>query len=93
MMMGLFCLFWMNGNGMRWSVRIDIFPTGCFVVKNAWDMLPEKERVDASAVVIGCGPVGLCVSPFIIHTWKGSVPYMEVSPERRMLIDRGLVLS
>lgn len=42
--------------------RLDIFPTGCFVVKNAWDMLGEVERQDATALVIGCGPVGLCVS-------------------------------
>jgi len=40
----------------------DIFPTGCFVVKNGYEMLPEVEREGATALVIGCGPVGLCVS-------------------------------
>ncbi|KAN0064325.1 hypothetical protein ACQY0O_002517 [Thecaphora frezii] len=39
----------------------DIFPTGYFVAENAYKMLNEKERQhDNVAVVIGCGPVGLC---------------------------------
>ncbi|EPQ27826.1 uncharacterized protein PFL1_04571 [Pseudozyma flocculosa PF-1] len=39
----------------------DIFPTGYFVANNAYTMLNEKERKqDNVAVVIGCGPVGLC---------------------------------
>ncbi len=40
----------------------DIFPTGCSVVKNAWNLLLEPERKNAVCCVIGCGPVGLCVS-------------------------------
>ena len=40
----------------------DIFPTGYFAAKNAWTLLSEDERQDENliAVVIGCGPVGLC---------------------------------
>ncbi|CEH16346.1 alcohol dehydrogenase [Ceraceosorus bombacis] len=38
----------------------DIFPTGFFVAQNAAKMLGEAERKDTTAVVIGCGPVGLC---------------------------------
>lgn len=38
----------------------DIFPTGCSVVKNAWNLLLEPERKNAVCCVIGCGPVGLC---------------------------------
>ncbi|UJR16876.1 hypothetical protein I4U23_003774 [Adineta vaga] len=40
----------------------DIFPTGYFAAKNAWTLLSEKERDDPNltAVVVGCGPVGLC---------------------------------
>lgn len=38
----------------------DIFPTGFFGAKNAFNMLTPQERGDACVVVIGCGPVGLC---------------------------------
>jgi len=38
----------------------DIFPTGFFGAKSAWQLLPMKEKDDVTAVVIGCGPVGLC---------------------------------
>jgi len=38
----------------------DILPTGFFAAKNAWSMLNEEERKDSVAVVVGCGPVGLC---------------------------------
>lgn len=38
----------------------DIFPTGWFAVDNAFKHLPESEIAEATAVVIGCGPVGLC---------------------------------
>ncbi|KAF4829207.1 putative zinc-type alcohol dehydrogenase-like protein YbdR [Colletotrichum tropicale] len=38
----------------------DIFPTGFFGAKSGFAMLKDKERLDATAVVIGCGPVGLC---------------------------------
>ena len=40
----------------------DIFPTGYFAAKNAWNLLSEQERQDPNltVAVIGCGPVGLC---------------------------------
>ncbi len=39
----------------------DIAPTGYFVAENAYKMLNETERKNETiAVVIGCGPVGLC---------------------------------
>ncbi|KAK4123493.1 GroES-like protein [Parathielavia appendiculata] len=39
----------------------DIFPTGYFGAKNAFGMLqPQQEASEATVVVIGCGPVGLC---------------------------------
>lgn len=38
----------------------DIFPTGFFGAKNAFKMLDEMDHSDATVVVIGCGPVGLC---------------------------------
>jgi threonine dehydrogenase-like Zn-dependent dehydrogenase len=40
----------------------DIFPTGFHVAKQGWGMLNETEKEGASVVVLGCGPVGLCVS-------------------------------
>lgn len=38
----------------------DIWPTGFFGARNGFSMLGEEERSNATAVVIGCGPVGLC---------------------------------
>ncbi|CAG7561985.1 unnamed protein product [Fusarium equiseti] len=38
----------------------DIFPTGYFGVNSAVEMMPKLDMQDATIVVIGCGPVGLC---------------------------------
>ena len=38
----------------------DIFPTGFFGAKNAFRMLEPVPASEATVVVIGCGPVGLC---------------------------------
>jgi threonine dehydrogenase-like Zn-dependent dehydrogenase len=39
----------------------DIFPTGFFGAKSAFGLLaPQQAASDATVVVIGCGPVGLC---------------------------------
>ncbi|KUJ20993.1 putative alcohol dehydrogenase, partial [Mollisia scopiformis] len=38
----------------------DIFPTGFFGAKNAFKFLTPKQITNSVAVVIGCGPVGLC---------------------------------
>ncbi|KAA8912774.1 alcohol dehydrogenase [Sphaerosporella brunnea] len=38
----------------------DIFPTGFFAARNAFATLPPERHSDAVAVLIGCGPVGLC---------------------------------
>lgn len=42
------------------GLMADIVPTGYFAAKSAYNILNEVERKDATAVVIGCGPVGLC---------------------------------
>ncbi|KAI0127734.1 chaperonin 10-like protein [Xylariales sp. AK1849] len=38
----------------------DIFPTGFFGATNAFKALGPQDPSEATAVVIGCGPVGLC---------------------------------
>ncbi|KAF5711111.1 formaldehyde dehydrogenase [Fusarium mundagurra] len=38
----------------------DIFPTGFYGVKSAAELNPSQDIQDATLVVIGCGPVGLC---------------------------------
>ncbi|KAK0711291.1 alcohol dehydrogenase [Lasiosphaeris hirsuta] len=38
----------------------DIFPTGWFGVKNAFASLGSQPATEATIVVVGCGPVGLC---------------------------------
>jgi threonine dehydrogenase-like Zn-dependent dehydrogenase len=38
----------------------DIFPTGFFGATNAFKLLTPEQISESTAVVIGCGPVGLC---------------------------------
>ncbi|KAI9673994.1 MAG: hypothetical protein M1817_002200 [Caeruleum heppii] len=38
----------------------DIFPTGYFAAQNAFQASTKEQIADSTAVVIGCGPVGLC---------------------------------
>src|SRR5690606_23952339 len=39
----------------------DIFPTGYFGAKNAFGLMgPGIDPKEATVVVVGCGPVGLC---------------------------------
>lgn len=38
----------------------DIFPTGYFAASNAFKEMKEEEIAEATVVLIGCGPVGLC---------------------------------
>lgn len=43
------------------ALMADIAPTGYFVAENAYKMLNDFEKKEETiAVVIGCGPVGLC---------------------------------
>ncbi|UZJ51318.1 hypothetical protein CBS101457_000638 [Exobasidium rhododendri] len=59
----------------------DIFPTGYFVASNAYNILNEKERNDVTAVVIGCGPVGLCAITAATHFFK-NVYAIDSVPDR-----------
>lgn len=38
----------------------DIFPTGYFGAKNAFKLMEPVKASEATVVVVGCGPVGLC---------------------------------
>lgn len=38
----------------------DIFPTGFFGASNAFKNMTPEQIAESTAVVIGCGPVGLC---------------------------------
>jgi threonine dehydrogenase-like Zn-dependent dehydrogenase len=38
----------------------DIFPTGFFGARNAFSALGAQKPSEATAVIVGCGPVGLC---------------------------------
>jgi len=38
----------------------DIFPTGYFGAKNAFKLIEPMQPSEATVVVVGCGPVGLC---------------------------------
>jgi threonine dehydrogenase-like Zn-dependent dehydrogenase len=55
----------------------DIFPTGFFGARNAFRMLDTVEAKEATVVVIGCGPVGLCAI----------ISALEYNPKRLFAID------
>ncbi|KAI5816808.1 chaperonin 10-like protein [Pyronema omphalodes] len=55
----------------------DIFPTGFFAAKNAFASLPASKHSSSVAVVIGCGPVGLCAI----------VAALEYKPKKLFAID------
>ncbi|KAK4988437.1 hypothetical protein LTR50_003951 [Elasticomyces elasticus] len=38
----------------------DIFPTGYYAAQNGFKLLTEEQTKEATVVLIGCGPVGLC---------------------------------
>lgn len=40
--------------------QADIFPTGYFGSKSAFERLSPEEKANATVVVVGCGPVGIC---------------------------------
>jgi threonine dehydrogenase-like Zn-dependent dehydrogenase len=45
---------------MALVLMADIFPTGFFGAKNAFKLLTPEQISNSTAVVVGCGPVGLC---------------------------------
>ncbi|KAF5019766.1 hypothetical protein F66182_8203 [Fusarium sp. NRRL 66182] len=45
----------------------DIFPTGFYGVKSAMELNPGQNIRDATIVIIGCGPVGLCAIMAATH--------------------------
>jgi threonine dehydrogenase-like Zn-dependent dehydrogenase len=47
---------------VKLCLMADIFPTGFHGARNAFGPLSPEERADSVAVVIGCGPVGLCAT-------------------------------
>ncbi|KAK0674369.1 putative S-glutathione dehydrogenase [Cercophora samala] len=55
----------------------DIFPTGYFGAKNAFTQLQKQDPTEATVVVIGCGPVGLCAI----------ISAMEYKPKKLFAID------
>ncbi|PWZ01951.1 GroES-like protein [Testicularia cyperi] len=60
----------------------DIFPTGYFVANNGYTMLNDLEKKqDNTAVVIGCGPVGLCAITAACSMFK-TVYAIDSVPER-----------
>lgn len=71
----------------------DIFPTGYFAAKNAWTLLSETERMDPKliAVVIGCGPVGLCTITAACSRFP--TVYAIDSVEERLGLTKNRILS
>ncbi|KAI1265130.1 GroES-like protein [Xylariaceae sp. FL1019] len=55
----------------------DIFPTGFFGARNAFNSLGAMDPSEATAVVVGCGPVGLCAL----------ISALEYKPKHLFVID------
>lgn len=67
----------------------DIFPTGYFAAYNGFKELDEKQRREATVVLIGCGPVALCALMNIMD-YKPKHVFAVDSVESRLELARSL---
>ncbi|KAI1167844.1 GroES-like protein [Nemania serpens] len=67
----------------------DIFPTGFFGARNAFNSLGMQDPAEATAVVIGCGPVGLCAVVSALE-YKPKYLFAIDSVDSRLEIARSL---
>jgi threonine dehydrogenase-like Zn-dependent dehydrogenase len=59
----------------------DIFPTGYFAASRFLKDLPDRDRREYTAVVVGCGPVGICAITCAL-TMVDTVYAIDSIPER-----------
>lgn len=59
----------------------DIFPTGYFAAARFLKNLSERDRKEFTAVVVGCGPVGICATAAAL-TMVDTVYAIDSVPER-----------
>lgn len=67
----------------------DIFPTGYFGATNAFKLLTPEQIAGSTAVVIGCGPVGLCAI-IAAMTFKPKRLFAIDSVDSRLELAKGL---
>ncbi|KAK3944597.1 chaperonin 10-like protein [Diplogelasinospora grovesii] len=70
----------------------DIFPTGFFGAKNAFNLLQSswnQQPTDATVVVVGCGPVGLCAIVSALE-YRPKHLFAVDSVESRLELAKGL---
>jgi len=67
----------------------DIFPTGYFGATNAFKLLMPEQIAESTAVVIGCGPVGLC-AVIAATTFKPKHLFAVDSMDSRLELASGL---
>jgi threonine dehydrogenase-like Zn-dependent dehydrogenase len=62
----------------------DVFPTGYFAASRFLKDVPETQKEDITAVVLGCGPVGICaiVSAIYLTGGKAKIFAVDSIPER-----------
>jgi len=62
----------------------DVFPTGYFAASRFLKDLPETQQEGITAVVLGCGPVGICAIASAIYLTGGKAKIFAVDsiPER-----------
>jgi len=62
----------------------DVFPTGYFSASRFLKDVPEDQKEDITAVVLGCGPVGICAiaSAIYITGGKSKIFAVDSIPER-----------
>jgi threonine dehydrogenase-like Zn-dependent dehydrogenase len=56
----------------------DVFPTGYFAASRFLKDLPETQQGDIVAVVLGCGPVGICAIASAIYLTGGKAKVFAV---------------
>lgn len=60
----------------------DIFPTGYFAAQNAFKELTKQQISEATVVLIGCGPVGLCALTNAVEYQPKNLLAVDAVPSR-----------
>jgi threonine dehydrogenase-like Zn-dependent dehydrogenase len=68
----------------------DVFPTGYFAASRFLKDLPEARKAHTTAVVLGCGPVGICAIACAIYLTGGRAKIFAVDsiPERLIAAEK-----
>jgi threonine dehydrogenase-like Zn-dependent dehydrogenase len=68
----------------------DVFPTGYYATSRFLEDVPEAQKGDITAVVLGCGPVDICAIASAIYLTGGKAQIFAVDsiPERLIAAEK-----